>query len=538
MTTQKGRALLAFAVIALAMAVRSAVGLWSYSGQATPPKFGDFEAQRHWMEITLHMEPGQWYVNSTENDLSWWGLDYPPAAAYAALFYGKASEFIVGPDSVALVESRGFESPGLKYFMRASVWYTDLVLYVIPLLVWFIFVEPRVSATVLNFNTAFGPWTAESIRPLLLFTLAVMQPALILIDHGHFQYNILQLGPTLIALASLASGPDLTNDLLVCLTFTFAVHSKIMALYHAPVMACALLGRAFVRSKGKLVAAIWSLVVCAAVVGAFMAVIWAPWIQESIETESLDPIASVFSRLFPFGRGLYEDKVASVWCASAPVLRLKEWFSHDALISITGLVTVASILPSSALLLVAPSPRAVLWSALHVSLGFFLFSFHVHEKSILVPLLPATMLLGEAPVAMSSFITIATWSLAHLMYKDNLLIPQAVLLIIWIGLSNAAIPLFSRTNLDYRAWSHSSLGKATRLIFAGLMVAVTAGSAFLPAPARFPDIHSYLLATVSCAGFLLIWAWSGYMQAIESGLLPAPRLPLKSVPGAVKAKQS
>jgi alpha-1,3-glucosyltransferase len=30
------------------------------SGYADPPKFGDYEAQRHWMEITLNLPPSQW----------------------------------------------------------------------------------------------------------------------------------------------------------------------------------------------------------------------------------------------------------------------------------------------------------------------------------------------------------------------------------------------------------------------------------------------------------------------------------------------
>lgn len=34
---------------------------------------------------------------------------------------------------------------------------------------------------------------------------------------------------------------------------------------------------------------------------------------------------AVVVRLFPVGRGLYEDKVASIWCAVDPVLKMKAW---------------------------------------------------------------------------------------------------------------------------------------------------------------------------------------------------------------------
>jgi alpha-1,3-glucosyltransferase len=47
--------------------------------------FGDFEAQRHWMEITSHLPISRWYFY----DLEWWGLDYPPLTAYHSWLLGK-----------------------------------------------------------------------------------------------------------------------------------------------------------------------------------------------------------------------------------------------------------------------------------------------------------------------------------------------------------------------------------------------------------------------------------------------------------------
>lgn len=53
-------------------------------GYNTPPMFGDYEAQRHWMEITFHLPFSQWYTY----DLQWWGLDYPPLTAYHSWLCG------------------------------------------------------------------------------------------------------------------------------------------------------------------------------------------------------------------------------------------------------------------------------------------------------------------------------------------------------------------------------------------------------------------------------------------------------------------
>lgn len=46
---------------------------------------GDFEAQRHWMEITTHLSLAKWYTY----DLQYWGLDYPPLTAYHSWLLGK-----------------------------------------------------------------------------------------------------------------------------------------------------------------------------------------------------------------------------------------------------------------------------------------------------------------------------------------------------------------------------------------------------------------------------------------------------------------
>ena len=57
----------------------------SMPGFNSPNMYGDFEAQRHWMEITIHLPISQWYFY----DLEYWGLDYPPLTAYHSWILGK-----------------------------------------------------------------------------------------------------------------------------------------------------------------------------------------------------------------------------------------------------------------------------------------------------------------------------------------------------------------------------------------------------------------------------------------------------------------
>ena len=47
-----------FCVVLIACTVRLMISVWGYSGAGTPPMYGDYEAQRHWLEITTNLPIG------------------------------------------------------------------------------------------------------------------------------------------------------------------------------------------------------------------------------------------------------------------------------------------------------------------------------------------------------------------------------------------------------------------------------------------------------------------------------------------------
>lgn len=96
-----------------------------YSGQGKGPLHGDFEAQRHWMELTNHLPVDQWYFY----DLEYWGLDYPPLTAYHMKLCGYVGG-LFNPDWFALMTSRGIESADSKIFMRLTVIISDVIVYI------------------------------------------------------------------------------------------------------------------------------------------------------------------------------------------------------------------------------------------------------------------------------------------------------------------------------------------------------------------------------------------------------------------------
>jgi len=192
-----------------ALLVRVLVSVGPYSGQGAAPKFGDYEAQRHWMELTLHLPPSDWYRDTSDNDLAYWGLDYPPLSAYQSLLHGRIINASL-PDAVALRSSRGYEStesyvlrfnrlfncsfhaescvvktcccfgPTRKLLMRWTVLSSDLLVF-FPAALWFVWAYVKGGIGI----------SAEERREgwMWLLAMVLLSPCLLLIDHGHFQVS-------------------------------------------------------------------------------------------------------------------------------------------------------------------------------------------------------------------------------------------------------------------------------------------------------------------------------------------------------------
>ncbi|KAF5294905.1 hypothetical protein FQR65_LT10703 [Abscondita terminalis] len=114
----KSEILLSAFGVAVAVLLRCSTSLHSYSGQGKPPMFGDYEAQRHWMEIT------------------YWGLDYPPLTAYHSYVCGLIADKI-NPSYVELTHSRGYEGEDHKLFMRYTVLFVDVLLFLPAVILYF-----------------------------------------------------------------------------------------------------------------------------------------------------------------------------------------------------------------------------------------------------------------------------------------------------------------------------------------------------------------------------------------------------------------
>lgn len=212
----------ALLMLGVGLALRSIVSLYNYSGYNKPETiYGDFEAQRHWQEVTVNLPINDWYQNTTDNDLFYWGLDYPPLTAYHSFVLGKIAQRI-NSSYVELHKSRGITDEDHKNFMRNSVLVMDLLVYLPALLL----ACQSALLKLLSKNEQFRK--LESFQ-VIFWSIAIFYPGQILIDNGHFQYNNVSLGLTALAIAALIWDRKLIGSFF----FVLAVNYKQMELYHA-----------------------------------------------------------------------------------------------------------------------------------------------------------------------------------------------------------------------------------------------------------------------------------------------------------------
>ncbi|XP_066109806.1 dolichyl pyrophosphate Glc1Man9GlcNAc2 alpha-1,3-glucosyltransferase isoform X3 [Saccopteryx bilineata] len=351
----------------------------------------DFEVHRNWLAITHSLPISQWYYEATSE----WTLDYPPFFAWFEYTLSHVAKYF--DREMLNIHNLNYTSSKTLFFQRFSVIFTDAL---------FVYAVHECCKCVDGKKA--GKELTEKPK-FILSVLLLWNFGLLIVDHIHFQYNGFLFGLMLLSIARLFQKRHLEGAFL----FAVLLHFKHIYLYVAPAYGIYLL-RSYCFTANKPDGSIqWKsfssvrLISLGLIVFLVSALSLGPFL-------ALNQLPQVFSRLFPFKRGLCH----AYWAPNFWAL----YNTLDKVLSIIGLndkwfgPAIPTHSPSLSDSLGHPhlhsdrhiGPRGFLRCLVLCALSSFMFGWHVHEKAVLLAILPMSLLsMGKAGDA-SIFLILTT----------------------------------------------------------------------------------------------------------------------------------
>ena len=350
-------------------------------------KSTDFEVHRNWLAITHSLPIKQWYYEATSE----WTLDYPPAFAAFEWLLSQPASLI---DRAMLdVKNLNYESWSTVAFQRTTVILTELVL-----------------VFALHWYTSNSPASTRKQAHAVALSI-LLSPGLLIIDHIHFQYNGFLYGILILSIAMLRTPSTMWIGGAL---FALLLSLKHIYLYLAPAYFVYLLRACAFDPKNIFRLQFLNILK----LGTSLAVILGGAFGPFIYWGQLEQLKS---RLFPFSRGLCHAYWApNIWALYSFTDRilisasryLKLNVNKEAVNSVTrGLVgdTSFAVLPNItpqqcfgltlAFQVVAltklwlrPEWETFVGALTLCGYASFLVGWHVHEKAILLVLIPFSLL--------------------------------------------------------------------------------------------------------------------------------------------------
>ncbi|XP_062910526.1 probable dolichyl pyrophosphate Glc1Man9GlcNAc2 alpha-1,3-glucosyltransferase isoform X2 [Mobula hypostoma] len=472
----------------------------------------DFEVHRNWLAITYSLPVSQWYYEVTSE----WTLDYPPFFAWFEYLLSFIAQFF--DKEMLVVQNLNYASNATILFQRLSVITMDIV---------FIY---GVIECCKNINRTKEPKEILEKPDFILAVLLLWNFGLLLIDHIHFQYNGFLFGLLLLSIARMFQGRHLESALLFAVLMNF----KHIFLYVAPAYGIYLL-RSYCFTKSKQDGSIqWrsfsfsrlfalGFIVCSVFVASF-----GPFV-------AMGQLPQVLARLFPFKRGLCHaywapnfwalynvvDKVLSVIAVKLKLLDpalfskasmtggLVQEFQHAVLPSVSPLATLIctllSIMPAIFHLWLKPrGPRGFLQCLILCALGSFMFGWHVHEKAILIAILPLSLLAVENRKDAGIYLVLVTtghFSLFPLLFTGPEMPIKICLMLLFTIYSFSALRALFRKEGTLLSWPESIYlsGLIPLQLICEIIYPLT------PWQQRFPFVPLLLISVYSSLGTTYAW---------------------------------
>ena len=391
----------------------------------------DFDVHHNWLAITYSTPISNWYFAEKH---SIWTLDYPPFFAYFQYILSQIAVWV--DNSMVQLDKVHDRKDTTVYFQGATVILTDLLL-------------GYATYLFLISSKAFEKDARKAIDVLIFI---VFNGGLLLVDHVHFQYNGYLLGLLVLcfhfalkknyrAVAATYCVLVLSKHLFVPLALPFGVY-LIRAYCFPPSHSSSLskpIGRGILDFLQLVSIAIF-----------FLSLAFGPFL---LQINPMEQLQQIFSRLFPFKRGLVHAYWApNMWAIYSffdrfmllmmknygnifvskqiPILKViaENFLSSSPSLTATSSLTSGlvgdtsmeilpdisalsalslvflSMLPSVYAIFKKPVPMMLIRVIVNCSFCSFIFGYHVHEKAILVPLIPLALIAHDSHRSGSLFI--------------------------------------------------------------------------------------------------------------------------------------
>ncbi|THH17940.1 hypothetical protein EW146_g2963 [Bondarzewia mesenterica] len=347
----------------------------------------DFEVHRNWLAITHSLPLSEWYHDTTSE----WTLDYPPFFAYFEKILSIPASFI--DSRIVDLNNLNYSAWTVIAYQRTTVVLTELVLGAVLLRLVRGAVDPPIQRII-----------SASI---------FLHPGFLIIDHIHFQYNGFLFGLLLASILMARDGHKLASGFFFAVLLNF----KHIYMYLAPAYFVYLL-RAFCMSAQGQILPTRFISLANTVILVFVTSL-GPFLV-------MGQLPQLLSRLFPFTRGLNHAYWApNAWAlftaADRVLLQYVTRFGGHFNINASGVVstsrglvgdTVFAVLPNikpihtfmataafQSLFLIKlwrkPTYKSFLTALTLCGYTSFMFGWHVHEKAILLVLVPLSLLAAE-----------------------------------------------------------------------------------------------------------------------------------------------
>uniref|UniRef100_A0AC11E6P7 ALG8 alpha-1,3-glucosyltransferase n=1 Tax=Ovis aries TaxID=9940 RepID=A0AC11E6P7_SHEEP len=414
----------------------------------------DFEVHRNWLAITHSLPISQWYYEATSE----WTLDYPPFFAWFEYALSHVAKYF--DQEMLNVRNLNYSSSRTLLFQRFSVIFTDAL---------FVYAVHECCKCIDGKKA--GKELTEKPK-FILSVLLLWNFGLLIVDHIHFQYNGFLSGLMLLSIARFFQKRHMEGAFL----FAVLLHFKHIYLYVAPAYGVYLL-RSYCFTANKPDGSIrWNsfsfvrLISLGLIVFLVSALSLGPFL-------ALNQLPQVFSRLFPFKRGLCH----AYWAPNF-------WALYSALDKVLSVI----------------GPRGFLRCLILCALSSFMFGWHVHEKAILLAVLPMSLLSVGKAVDASIFLILTTtghYSLFPLLFTAPELPIKIVLMLLFTTYSISSLKTLFRKEKPLFNWMETFylLGLGPLEVFCEFVFPFTSWNL------KYPFIP-LLLTSVYCAvGITYAW---------------------------------